>query len=375
MTPTWWQDSNTRTRTLLTLVILAILVWVLFSAATALVPFLLGALVAYILLPLVDFLDGHMPKFIRGGRFARTLSISIIYLLVLGLIAGFMAYFVPLLTSQAKALGSQLPSLWEQVQSLLTYDLGDLLVGISPQIQETIRTNVEGALNSLVVAAQRGVVRTVTQLSATISFVIGMVIVPIWTFYVLHDNRYIARSFYEALPESIREDAHCILTIIDELLSSYLRGRLLICLVVGVAATIVMVIFGIDKAVLLGAVAGVTEIIPVFGPYLGAFAPVLIALIDRPIRALWIALAFFGIQQVENLFLMPRISGHSVRFHPAVVMIIVVVGAELAGIWGLILGVPLAAIFRDVARYLYLRTLEQGATPEMAIETLRASRR
>ncbi|MCD6302937.1 MAG: AI-2E family transporter, partial [Anaerolineae bacterium] len=246
---------------------------------------------------------------------------------------------------------------------------------ISPQIQETIRTNVEGALNSLVVAAQRGVVRTVTQLSATISFVIGMVIVPIWTFYVLHDNRYIARSFYEALPESIREDAHCILTIIDELLSSYLRGRLLICLVVGVAATIVMVIFGIDKAVLLGAVAGVTEIIPVFGPYLGAFAPVLIALIDRPIRALWIALAFFGIQQVENLFLMPRISGHSVRFHPAVVMIIVVVGAELAGIWGLILGVPLAAIFRDVARYLYLRTLEQGATPEMAIETLRASRR
>jgi len=375
MTPTWWQDSNTRTRTLLTLVILAILVWVLLSAATALVPFLLGALVAYILLPLVDFLDGHMPKFIRGGRFARTLSISIIYLLVLGLIAGFMAYFVPLLTSQAKALGSQLPSLWEQVQSLLTYDLGDLLVGISPQIQETIRTNVEGALNSLVVAAQRGVVRTVTQLSATISFVIGMVIVPIWTFYVLHDNRYIARSFYEALPESIREDAHCILTIIDELLSSYLRGRLLICLVVGVAATIVMVIFGIDKAVLLGAVAGVTEIIPVFGPYLGAFAPVLIALIDRPIRALWIALAFFGIQQVENLFLMPRISGHSVRFHPAVVMIIVVVGAELAGIWGLILGVPLAAIFRDVARYLYLRTLEQGATPEMAIETLRASRR
>jgi predicted PurR-regulated permease PerM len=278
-------------------------------------------------------------------------------------------------TSQAKALGSQLPKLWDEVQSLLAYDLEDLLAGISPQLQETIRTNVEEALSSLVDAAQRGVIRTVSQLSATISFVIGMVIVPIWTFYVLHDNRSIARSFYELLPDSVREDAHCILTIIDELLSSYLRGRLLVCLIVGVAATIVMIIFGIDMAVLLGTVAGVTEIIPVFGPYIGALAPVLIALIDRPIRALWVALAFAAIQQVENLFLTPRIGGHSVRFHPAMVMVIVVVGAELGGIWGLILAVPLAAVFRDVARYLYLRTSEHGATPEMAIETLRASRR
>ncbi|MGC9359258.1 MAG: AI-2E family transporter, partial [Anaerolineae bacterium] len=176
-------------------------------------------------------------------------------------------------------------------------------------------------------------------------------------------------------PEGIREDARCILTIIDELLSSYLRGRLLVCLIVGIASTVVLIIFGLDMAVLLGTIAGVTEIIPMFGPYIGAFVPVLIALLDRPIRALWVALSFFGIQQIENLFLTPRISGYSVRFHPAVVMVIVVVGAELAGIWGLILGVPLAAVSRDVVRYLYLRTSEQGATPEMAIETLRANRR
>ncbi|MGC9359257.1 MAG: AI-2E family transporter, partial [Anaerolineae bacterium] len=183
----------------MTLFIPAVLAWVLLSAMAALVPFLLGALVAYILLPLVDFLDAHMPKFMRGRRFARGVSIVIVYLFVLGFIAGVIAYLVPVVTSQAKALGSQLPVLWEQVQSLLTYDLEDLLSGISPQLQETIRTNVEGALNSLVEAAQRGVIRTVSQLSATISFVIGMIIVPIWTFYVLHDNRYIARSFYELL--------------------------------------------------------------------------------------------------------------------------------------------------------------------------------
>jgi predicted PurR-regulated permease PerM len=75
---------------------------------------------------------------------------------------------------------------------------------------------------------------------------------------------------------------------------------------------------------------------------------------------------------VENLFLVPRIAGSAVRFHPAVVMVIVVVGAEVAGIWGLLLGVPVAAIARDVYQYLYLRTTERGATPKMALDALRA---
>ncbi|MGI6379570.1 MAG: AI-2E family transporter [Anaerolineae bacterium] len=374
MMPAWWQDPNTRTRTLVTLAILAMLAWIVFSAGAALVPFLLGALAAYIMLPAVDFIDRHMPKFIRGRRFSRTLSILIVYILVLGLTTGGISYFVPLVTSQAATLTRRLPRLWRQIESLLAYDLDDLLAGISPQIQETIRTNVTQALNSLVDAAQKGVLATVSQLTATISFVIGMVIVPIWMFYVLHDNRRIERSFYEMIPASIRSDARAMVVIIDELLSAYLRGRLLVCLIVGVAATIVLLIFGIEMAVLLGTVAGVTEIIPIFGPYIGAVAPVLMALLDRPIKALWIALAFFAIQQLENMFLTPRISGDAVRFHPAMVMVIVVVGAELAGIWGLILGVPLAAIIRDVARYLYLRTSEQGVTPEMALDTLRASR-
>jgi len=68
----------------------------------------------------------------------------------------------------------------------------------------------------------------------------------------------------------------------------------------------------------------------------------------------------------------PRISGKAVRFHPAIVIILVLVGSEVAGIWGMLLAVPMAAIIRDVARYLYLRTTDKGATPEMAMETLRA---
>jgi predicted PurR-regulated permease PerM len=165
----------------------------------------------------------------------------------------------------------------------------------------------------------------------------------------------------------------CIFGILDGLLSSYLRGQLILCVLVGVMATISLVILGVDLALLLGTFAGIFELIPILGPYLGAVPAVLIALLKQPILAVWVALSFFAIQQIENLFLVPRIAGNAVRFHPAVVMVIVVVGAEVAGVWGMLLGVPLAAMVRDVSRYLYLRTTDRGATPEMAMDSLRAS--
>ena len=147
----------------------------------------------------------------------------------------------------------------------------------------------------------------------------------------------------------------------------------MLCLLVGAMSTVALLLLGVDLALLLGTLAGVFELIPILGPYLGAIAPVLLALAKRPLLALWVALAFAAIQQIENTFLVPHISGSAVRFHPAVVMVIVVVASEVAGLWGMLLAVPVAAMARDVYRYLYLRTTERGATPEMALECLRAS--
>ncbi|NLG50787.1 MAG: AI-2E family transporter, partial [Chloroflexi bacterium] len=192
-------------------------------------------------------------------------------------------------------------------------------------------------------------------------------------FYVLNDADKVRRGFYDLIPEAAREDVRCIISIIDGLLSSYVRGQLLLALLVGLMATIALLILGVDLALLLGTFAGIFEMIPILGPYLGAIPAILMALLNRPITAFWVAVTFFAIQQFENVFLVPRISGNAVRFHPALVMIVLVVGSEVAGLWGMLLALPLAAILRDVFRYLYLRTTERGATPEMALEFLRAS--
>jgi predicted PurR-regulated permease PerM len=291
----------------------------------------------------------------------------------IALTAGVLSYFIPAVTDQAEILASVLPNYVQRLQRLVTYDFGELLQEIPPEIQEAINTNLQKALGTVWDGMQRGLQVTVRTVSQTVSFVIGMVIVPFWLFYVLNDEARGRRAFYNAIPEVAREDVRCILSILDGLLSSYLRGQLILCVLVGTMSTIALALLGIDLALLLGTLAGIFELIPILGPYLGAVPAVLIALLRSPMLALWVALAFFAIQQIENLLMVPRIAGNAVRFHPAVVMIIVVVGAEVAGIWGMLLGVPLSAMVRDVFRYLYLRTTERGATPEMALESLRAS--
>ncbi len=369
----WIASPEKRPRLALIGVVLVLAIVILWTAWAALVPFFLGSILAYLLLPAVNFLDGHAPRFLRRKRWSRPLAIILVYIAGIALVAGILSSFVPVVMDQARVFAKGVPHYLDRIQGLLTYDFTALLETIPPEIRSMVDANLEKAAGAILEGIQRGLGATLRTLSETISFVLGAVIVPFWLFYVLNDVPEARRSFYALVPEGAREDVRCIAVIVDGLLSAYVRGQLLLCLLVGVMATTVLLILGVDLALLLGTVAGIFELIPFLGPYLGALPAVLIALLERPMLALWVAIAFLVIQQIENIFLVPRISGGAVRFHPAWVMIIVVVGSQVAGLWGLLLGVPVAATMRDVFRYLYLRTTERGATPEMALECLRAS--
>ena len=99
---------------------------------------------------------------------------------------------------------------------------------------------------------------------------------------------------------------------------------------------------------------------------------ILVALATRPVSAIWVAVAFFAIQLVENLILVPRISGKSVKLHPALVMLVLVIGGQLAGFWGMLIAVPVTAVIRDLFLYLYLRLLDEPLSPEQAVARMRS---
>ena len=121
-------------------------------------------------------------------------------------------------------------------------------------------------------------------------------------------------------------------------------------------------------ALLLGLLAALFEMLPNIGPVLTGIVSTLIALMQDPVLALWTALFAVGIQQVENLFLTPRVLGRSVKLHPVLIMVVLVIGSELGGLLGLFLSPVITAVLRDLFRYLYYRFGETPASPAEALQ-------
>lgn len=350
-------------------VLVGAMVW---AAREVLLPYILGLIMAYILLPVVNWLDRHMPARLRTWRLARVLAILLVYLVLAGILVGLLAFVVPLMVEQIEVLVQNWPQLVGRVQDWGSRGWGWYVETIPPAWRQTIETSLKGLAGDALASVQNGLVRTFRTVFGTISFVIGLVVIPFWLFYILHDESRVKAGAIQALPQQFRPDARCMALLIDDVLSAYLRGQLLLCLFVGGMATVALLIIGVPFAPLLGLVAGITEILPYVGPILGAIPAVIVALFADPGSVVWVVVAFVAIQQVENLVLVPRISGGSVRLHPALVMVVLVIGNEAAGLWGMILAVPITAVIRDVFKYLYLRLTDDPLPPEKAMASVRS---
>jgi predicted PurR-regulated permease PerM len=359
-------------RMLLWLAMTLLIVGLLWAARPVLVPFILGLVLAYLLLPLVHWLERHMPSRLHAWRAARPLSIILTYLFFVILVAGLIAFVVPIMAGQVGGFVERLPEYSTRLQNLV--DRG--LLWYQDNIPDDWKQNIEASLADI---AQGVFTRLRDSLGAMIqsvfssfNFLVGLIIIPFWLFYVLQDESRVKQGLLQVLHPELRPDFRRLATLIDNVLSAYVRGQLVLVLFVGALATIALLIIGVPFAPVLGLIAGIFEVLPNIGPYLGAIPAILIALATEPVTAIWVALAFFIIQMIENLILVPRISGQSVKLHPALVMMVLVIGGQLAGLWGMLIAVPVTAIIRDVFLYLYLRLLDEPLSPDEAMARLRS---
>jgi len=155
--PSWFSSPTQRYRVLLIGAMLVLCLWIIIAAWTALVPFVLGALLAYILLPAVNFCDQHSLAFLRRKGWSRPLAIILVYLIVFGLIAATLSSFIPLVTEQAKRLYELAPSYLQQIGRLYTGDFADILDKVPPEIRAAVEANLQKAGETLTEAIQRGV--------------------------------------------------------------------------------------------------------------------------------------------------------------------------------------------------------------------------
>jgi predicted PurR-regulated permease PerM len=183
----------------------------------------------------------------------------------------------------------------------------------------------------------------------------------VWLFYTLKDHPRGVRSFIGMFPLDWRHDVRNVLGIIDSVFKNYIRAMLLQGFIIGVMSYVALDLLNVRYPIGLAIIAGLTEMIPIIGPIIGAVPAILVALAQDPLKALWVALAFLIIQQIENNFIVPKIQGDFLRLHPGVIIVLLVVAGALGGFWYVLFVVPIAAMVRDLYQYAYLRLGDEPA--------------
>ena len=194
-------------------------------------------------------------------------------------------------------------------------------------------------------------IRSVSAIPSTFAPLLGFVSLPIFLFFILKDSEKLKRGFYSSLSPQIAKHAKNIISILDTVLGRFIRAQVVLAFVVGYLCFIGLLILRIPFAPALAAFAGITEVIPILGPWIGGAAGVIVALAVVPEKAIWVALLYFFIQLLENNLLVPRIQGSYLRIHPAILMVVLVVGAYVAGFWGILVAAPLTATIVEIFRY------------------------
>ena len=357
-----------RPRLILFFIVFLLAAYLIWQARGAITPFLFGLVIAYLLVPFVNMVQRTMPHSLKERNLARPVAILLVYLFALALIVAALLTIVPPIISQVQSLYDNLPDLYEEARLLADQGLAEYRDVIPPALQQRFERNLQG-FDPMVVLDPilGGTLQAVGAVRNFVSSLVGWIVIPFWLFFILNDNAGFLKGTMRLVPHEFRADAEGIRVIIDEVLSGYIRGQLLVALEIGILSFIGLLLVGVEYSLLLGLIAGIFGVIPFIGAILGALPAIVVAFLQEPRLALWAVLVFVVVQQIDNIIFSPRIMGRSVALHPAIIMVAIVVGTSLFGALGAIIAVPLTAVLRDIIQYIYIRIGEPLTTPVDAL--------
>ena len=334
-------------------------------------PFIFGALIAYVLNPMVRMFYRNIGKLEQKIRkkykkFKLTyavqmlLSIAITYIIVLGFIVITLRYVIPEITANIIDFANYIPQTYDTLLELIDY----LQVQFPDIDIATLTKPLTDALPNMVTALRdmaTNIIPAIYSVSMSIaSWIINFLLTLIVSIYMLYDKNRLMKScwriIYAFLPKKHIPTCHEILTECNRLFSSFVVGKFIDSSIIGVLCFILMAILRLDYAPLISIIVGVTNMIPYFGPFIGAIPGILILLFVSPVQALIFGIMVLVLQQFDGLILGPKILGNSTGMKPLWIIFSITVGGSIAGVVGMFLGVPMVAIISYLLdRYLSYR--------------------
>ena len=350
------------TRVWLTVGIVALLwvAWRILARPLAVIipPLLLATVIIYLLAPIVGALER------RGSP--RWFAVLVAYLGTLVGLLAMLSLVVPMLVTQLQTFSDRLPDLLAGFGADLERRLGPL--GIEVPVGETIdvaavQANVERALQGGGLAAVAGVLGGLSGLAlGLLQTVIVFTLGPVIGFYVLIDLPRLSSWVQTLIPPQHRAEVVEVGLKLHFVVGGFIRGQLLVALFVGIASSIGLAIVGLPFWLLVGVLAGVTNVIPLLGPFVAGVLGVSIALVSDGVGlAALVLLVLVVVQQLDNQVISPLVMGRNVRLHPLVVLLALVIAGTVYGVLGLLIAVPSVAAASVLARH-YWETRVPWAT-------------
>jgi predicted PurR-regulated permease PerM len=329
---------------LMHVIILAVLVFIVLrygiAISTVVKPFIIAAVFSYLLNPVVKVFER------KGIR--RIFGVLIVYFIFIAIIVLLSFVLVPKLIKEISVLVVNIPQYSRQMQELLKqFQDGYMKSGLPESFKDVLDDNIL-MLQSMILTLLQNIANGIIEI---FSQLFNIIIVPVITFYMLKDAEYFKNQFVLVLPKAKRMKLIILLRDIDNVFGKYIRGQIIIASFVGALTTAALIIIKVKYAFILGIFAGVANIIPYFGPFIGIIPTILFSLLDSTAKALYAAGAFILIQQLESGFLTPRIIGKSVGIHPVYVIMSLIAGGRLFGVIGLVMAVPVLAAIKLTLRH------------------------
>lgn len=344
------------------LVGMALLLWLVYAIRSVLFPFVLSFLVAYILNPIADRIE--------SVGVPRSAAVAIIFLGIILIIVWAAIFLVPVFQTQYQSISESLPEYQENLEQKIS-DVMHKIEQFVPTASDTmasgqrsplsIQINPEEVIGQITDWLQRQGQEVLKKIPDLLSNAFGvisfLVIVPFATFFLMKDGHRIKITVIRLVPNRYFEMALNLLWRIDQQLGGYIRGQMVEVLAVGVLATIGFAIIGLKYFFVVGALAGITNVIPYLGPTMGFVAAAIVALItDGSIKMVFAAaVVAMAVQLTDNVLVQPMVMSRSVDLHPLLIILAILVGSQLMGVVGMVLAVPVAGIIKVT-----VQTVQEG---------------
>jgi predicted PurR-regulated permease PerM len=321
--------------------IIAFAATILLLASDVLFPFAIGLALAYFCRPM----HGYFCKIGLNKSTSALVCITVV-LLAIGL---FIATFIPLFVNQAYLLITKLKANKDSINLSLSHIFEQLHI-LTPQISEKIKAVINDFSSELIKLFSDFLQNLLSSSFAAAHFLSLLMLTPFTFYYFLKDWDSMKHAIYNSLPKQNLNLCKQMFAKLDFILSSYITGRIMICITLGFIYSLMLAILGIDSPLALGMISGILTFIPYIGALVSCFTACLIAAIHyASLEKILLVLTLYGsVQFLEDSFLVPKIIGQSIHLHPLWLIFSLLVAGKILGFIGILLAIPLTAIIQAI---------------------------